>query len=192
MYELVSIPKIQTLYRLNTNTILFLGQSHTCTFKQIHSVLSVLDTDMYLSNTNMPVWCLYLYVSFCTYIQDKSVAMLSVCAPRYIQIQTCRIPDASPTRACTLRRPARAPLLVWSATSWWHRPPAPTGDSRRGAEAGRVVDGQVVVLVTSIQERVDASRAAAVMTQLESEGYPTQQTDSCFRSDFGAQADMSN
>ena len=36
---------------------------------------------------------MYVYVSFCTYIQDKSVTMLSVCAQRYIQIQTCRIPD---------------------------------------------------------------------------------------------------
>jgi hypothetical protein len=95
MYELVSNPKIQTSYRFNTNTILFQGESHTYTFKQIHahSVLSVLHTDMYVSNTNMSVWCLYLYVSFCTYIQDKSVTMLSVCAQRYIQIQTCKVPD---------------------------------------------------------------------------------------------------
>jgi hypothetical protein len=37
---------------------------------------------------------MYVPVSFCTYIQDKSVTMLSGCAQRYIQIQTCRIPDA--------------------------------------------------------------------------------------------------
>lgn len=57
MYKLVSFLKIQTSYRLNTNTILFLGESHTYTFKQIHahSVLSVLDTDMYVSNTDMSV-----------------------------------------------------------------------------------------------------------------------------------------
>ncbi len=34
-----------------------------------------------------------MYVSFCTYIQDKSVSMLYVCAQKYIHIQTCRIPD---------------------------------------------------------------------------------------------------
>ncbi len=57
MYELVYNPKIQTSYRFNTNTILFLGESHTYTFKQIHahSVWSVLHTDMYVSNTNMSV-----------------------------------------------------------------------------------------------------------------------------------------
>ena len=57
MYVLVSNTKMQTSYRLNTNTILFLSKSHTYTFKQIqaHSVLSVLDTDMYVSNTDMSV-----------------------------------------------------------------------------------------------------------------------------------------
>jgi hypothetical protein len=57
MYVLVSIPKMQTSYRLNRNAILFLGESHTYTFMQIHahSVLSVLDTDMYVSNTDMSV-----------------------------------------------------------------------------------------------------------------------------------------
>ncbi len=34
-----------------------------------------------------------MYVFFCTYIQDKSVTMLSVCAQKYIQIQTCKVPD---------------------------------------------------------------------------------------------------
>jgi hypothetical protein len=97
MYVLVSIPKMQTSYRLNRNTILFRWNPHTYTFKHIHahSVLSVLDTDMYVSNTDMYVWCMYVYVFFCTYIQDKSVTMLSVCAQKYIQIQTCRFPDGS-------------------------------------------------------------------------------------------------
>jgi hypothetical protein len=36
---------------------------------------------------------MYVHVSFGTYIQDKSVTILSVCAQRYIQIQTCRIAD---------------------------------------------------------------------------------------------------
>jgi hypothetical protein len=66
-------------------------QANTCTFWV--SDLSVCNTHMYVSNTDMSVWCLYVYVSFCSYIQDKSVTMLSVCAPKYIHIQTCRIPD---------------------------------------------------------------------------------------------------
>jgi hypothetical protein len=55
---------------------------------------------------------MYVYVFFCTYIQDKSVTMLSVCAQKYIQIQTCRFPDGpgpDRTRPDTTSR-SRTPL----------------------------------------------------------------------------------
>ncbi len=44
-------------YRLNTNTILSIGESDIYTFKQIHahSDLSVCNTDMYVSNKDMSV-----------------------------------------------------------------------------------------------------------------------------------------
>jgi hypothetical protein len=57
VYVYVSDHDIQTSYRLNSKTILFIGESHTYTFKQIHahSDLSLWQTDMYVSNTDMSV-----------------------------------------------------------------------------------------------------------------------------------------
>jgi precorrin-3B methylase len=53
----VSVPEIQTSYRLDTNTILFIGESNTYTLKQLraHSDVSVCHTDMYVSNTDISV-----------------------------------------------------------------------------------------------------------------------------------------
>ena len=88
---------------------------------------------------------MYVYVSFCTYIQDKSVTIMYVCAQRYIHIQTCRIPDECvASRVPRLPRPRPVPPA--------RRPPRqPVAGSphlagaRLGNVGGRAASGFVTV-----------------------------------------------
>jgi hypothetical protein len=60
VYEYVSVPEIQTSYRLNTNTTLFMGESHTHSSKDMHILicLYVKQTSMYLIQTCMYDVCM--------------------------------------------------------------------------------------------------------------------------------------
>ncbi len=93
---------IQTQYCSGENHI----HTHSSKYMHILFCLYWIQKCMYLIQTFLFDVCMCMYL-FCTYIQDKSVTMLSVCAQRYIQIQTCRIPDASRPLwpACRLTRP---------------------------------------------------------------------------------------
>jgi hypothetical protein len=85
VYEYVSVPEIQTSYRLNANTnytILFIGQSHTYAFKQIHAHSDCsyfIHTCMYLMQTCLYDVCMCMYLfAHTTYKMSQLLCCLRV------------------------------------------------------------------------------------------------------------------
>jgi hypothetical protein len=83
MYVLVSIPKMQTSYRLNRNAILFRWNPHSCKYMHILFCLYWIQTCMYQIQTCLYEVCMCMYFFAHTYKISQLLCCLYVLKNTY-------------------------------------------------------------------------------------------------------------